>query len=189
MKLWNWGAAAAGWAALTVSVLAADSHPTASSGDFSDQEDAMQAPGYSYYQCSSTCADGNEFEAWSEWYGFEPLPFSPATGKFRYLYVKWKEHHVANKGVISMTIEYSRDGGSTWRTLVADTYTSGLSTSAWQETVTALPILIPWGSYPYDLGNLVVRAGLTVEECCPGLIGSYGGGLYIKEIKVTTSRP
>ncbi len=108
----------------------------------------MKTAGYSFYQCSSTCAIRNEFEAWSEWYDSEPLPFYLSTGRVRYLSVKWKEHHVAGKGVITKLIEYSRDGGSTWRAPVSDAYSSGLGTSAWQESVTALPLLLPFSHNP-----------------------------------------
>jgi len=190
MKLWSIVVILAGLLAIPVTSIQADeSHPTNSSGDFKDQEDAMKPAGISFFQGSSNCGIGNDFEAWSEWYDFEQLPFTVSTGRFRYLYVKWQEHHVANKAVVSTLIEYSRDGGSSWRTLVANTYSSGIATSSWTETVTVLPIIFPSSHGPFDLSQLVVRAGITIDECCTGEIGPYGGGLYIKEIKVTTERP
>jgi len=190
MRMWSIVVVMAGLLAVPLTSIQADeSHPTSSSGDFHDHEEAMEAPGMSFYQCSSTCADGNEFEAWSEWEDFEALPFSINTGKYRYLYVKWKEHHVAGKAIVSTLIEYSRDGGSSWRTLVANTYSSGIGSSRWTETIAALPIIFPSSHGLFDLSQLVVRAGIIVEEDCPGTIGSYGGGMYIKEIKVLTEKP
>ena len=165
---------------------ATEYRPTSWYGDFNDPEDAAKAPGYSFYQGVSTCAEGEEFYAESVWYDFSgnKFPLLPANPRFLFLVVEWKLSYTAGKGVISIGIDYSTDNGSTWRTLMTNTYSSGIGSLSLQKTATPLRR----GGLSGAPRNLMVRAWIRVEEDCPGTIGSYGGTFYIKQIRVRDTK-